>query len=148
MAKRSPSRASAAPAARPRMTDDQLRAKGFVPFLRPEHCQDGEWFQLTGFNALHMPGTEREQITCEVENENGNQFTLGVRQGSPDHRILHHAFGKDWRGWAGSVQVTIADGRRRDANNNKVQFVNVKAADTRPPVWSADEPPPHGDDDQ
>jgi hypothetical protein len=91
---------------------------------------------LTGFNTLRDQGTEREQITCEVENENGTRFSLGVRQGSPDHRILFHALGRDWRGWQGTVTVTIAQGRNAD-----VSFVNVKAADRGEPVWSGDGPP-------
>jgi len=130
------------------MSDDELRAKGFAPFLRPEHCAEGEWLMLTGFNALYKPGTEQEQITCEVENENGNQFKLGIRQGSPDHRILHHAFGHDWRGWKGSVQVTIATGKRKADDGSTVKFVNVKEADNQVPDWSDKEPPPPSDDDR
>ena len=136
-----------APKSPGRMSDDDLRAQGFAPFLRPEHCAEGEWLQLTGFNALFRTGTEQEQITCEVENENGNQFKLGIRRGSPDNRILFHALGKDWRQWEGSVQVTIATGKRPGANGTPVRFVNVKAADAHPPDWSEHEPP-HTDDDR
>src|SRR4051812_41249143 len=78
---------------RERMTDEQVRAQGFNPFVRPEHVSEGQRLKLTGFNRKKDQGTPREQIVCEVETEAGDTFDLGVRVGSPDHRILHKALG-------------------------------------------------------
>lgn len=119
-----------------RMDDDALREKGFDPFLRPEHCREGEAFELTGFNAIDR-SNPREQFKCQVRNAKGETFTLGIREGSPDHRAMHSALGSNYREWRGSVTVTIQSGSR-DAN---VKFVNVKTASESLPDWSDVEPP-------
>ena len=119
-----------------RESDASIRARGVTPFLRPEHVATGEWLKLTGFNAMKDRDTDREQIICEVENENGESFSLGVRTGSPDHRVLHRTFGNDFRKYAGSVKVKIVDGRTRGT-----QFVNVAAASADVPVWDGGAPP-------
>jgi hypothetical protein len=113
-----------------RESDEAIRARGVTPFLRPEHVRTGEVLKLTGFNSVRERDTDREQIVCEVENEIGESFSLGVRSGSPDHRVLHRALGPDSRKWIGSVEVKIVDGRQRDT-----QFVNVVSADRGAPVW-------------
>lgn len=124
-------------------TEEAMRARGVIPFLRPTHVENREWLKLTGFNARFKPGTDQEQIACEVENENGTFFTLGVRDGSPDHRVLFRALGSNWKTWSGSVQVTIVTGR-----NGDTQFVNVMAADPEPPVWDGSGPPHPADTDE
>lgn len=138
-----PSARRAAFTARERESDESMRARNVTPFLRPEHVSDGEWLKLTGFNAMKDRDTDREQYILEVENEHGHTFSLGIRTGSPDHRIFHRSFGEAFRQWRGSVQVTIADGRRGD-----VQFVNVKAVDHDWPVWDGSSAPAHSDDDR
>lgn len=119
-------------APRPRVSDDELRQRGFTPFLRPEHTTEGDVLALTGFNSIRDANTEREQILCEVETEGGQKFTLGIRQGSPDHRVMHHALGASWRMWKGSVTITLADGRKGG------RFCNVKAASRQEPLWYYD----------
>ncbi len=98
--------------AAPRLTDAEIRDRGMNPFLRPAHCTDGESFALTGW-ARYKDG----QIIIEVEN------TTGVREGSPDHRILHKALGADWKTWAGFLTVKIAAGKKAGTS-----FVNVATA--------------------
>jgi hypothetical protein len=120
-----------------------MRARNLTPFLRPEHVISGESLKLTGFNAMRDRDTDREQVICEVENEHGHTFSLGVRTGSPDHRILHRTFGESFRQWRGTVTVTIAPGRTRD----HAGFVNVKSADTDYPVWDGGAPPHPADSD-
>lgn len=112
---------------KPRMSDDDVRSQGFNPFIRPEHVKEGQALKLTGFNRKKDIGTPREQIVCEVETAAGDTFDLGVRTGSPDHRVLHRALGSDWEKWHGAVIVTI---RQRDT----VAFVNIASAEP-------DEPP-------
>lgn len=134
-------------APRPRVSDEELRKKGFTPFLRPEHVTEGDIAMLTGFNSIRDANTEKEQILCEIELENGHKFTLGVRQGSPDHRILHHALGHNWRMWRGSVGITIGKGRQGGV------FCNVKDANRNEPVWAYDggtpgDPGPTDDDNR
>ena len=113
---------------RERQTDEEVRSRGFNPFLRPEHCTDGELLALTGFNSQGDG-----QIKCEVQNERGETFTLGVRQGMPDHRILHHALGADWSRWAGTVKIKHGAGREGPA-----QFCNVDSAQRDYPFWYAE----------
>lgn len=121
MAKRTPRETATRPApARPRRSDDEIREQGFTPFLRPEHCKEGEWFRLSGFNQ-----DDGNQIKVEVESEVGAAYTLGVRKGSPGHRIMHRAFGSDIDGWRnGGVEIKLAPGTRGDG----VVFVNVGRA--------------------
>ena len=107
-----------------RPSDEEIRARGFSPFLRPEHTVEGEIFQLTGWTNKHTDG---RQIIVEVENSKGLTFSLGVRIGSPDHRVLFKALGVDWALWAGSIIVTIVDGQR-----NNMKFVNVHSAYAHP----------------
>ncbi len=144
MAKRNspPTPVNAQPRLKPtRESDEAIRARGLTPFLRPEHVIDGEWLKLTGFNAIKGRDTDDEQIICEVENEHGHTYSLGVRDGSPDHRILHRTLGTNPKRWAGGVKVTIANGRTAGA-----KFVNVAEADTHGPVW--DGPAPRSDNDR
>jgi hypothetical protein len=109
-----------------KLTDEEYRAKGLVPFLRPGHVRDGEQLKLTGFNVVQPDG----QIVCDVANAAGIMFRLGVREGSPDHRCLHYKLGPEPKKWLGSVTIAIAPGRTPDHPG----FVNV--ADAEP-----DEPP-------
>lgn len=122
---------------RPRMDDADLRAKGFDPFLRPEHTKDGESFELTGFNSIDRQNP-REQFKVQVRNAKGETFMLGIREGSPDHRIVHTALGGNYREWRGSVTVTIADGTKGG------KFVNVATASDDAPDWADTEPTDDG----
>lgn len=131
MAKRQAPRNAQAPLKRERESDDSIRNRGLTPFLRPEHVAEGEWLKLTGFNSVRERDTDREQIVCEVENESGHTFSLGVRNGSPDHRVLHRTFGGDHRRWIGGVKVTIAEGTKQRGT----RFVNVAEADKTGPIW-------------
>jgi len=106
------------------MTDEEFRARGMVPFLRPTHVTDGEEMKLTGFNIR-----KDNQFIIEVTNRAGLAFNLGIRYGSPDHRVLFHGLGETWESWRGSITVTIAPSTRGGEG-----FVNVKDA-------SPDEPP-------
>jgi hypothetical protein len=134
MAKKQSRPTSTARQERPRATDADIRAKGFTPFLRAEHVEDGEWLKLIGFNTLRDRDTDGEQVVCEVENEHGETFSLRIRMGSPDHRIVHRALGADWKRWSGGVRVKVVPGRERDR-----YFVNVSEADKAGPIW--DGPP-------
>ena len=111
-----------------RETDEALRTRGFNPFLRPEHVKEGDTLALTGFNYPHRDGSQ----TCVTvqKGDTGEQFTLGVRKGSPDHRAFFEAFGtNDPDKWApGFVTVTIGKGTRPGAD---VFFVNVKTVTAR-----------------
>lgn len=140
-------RPAPAPPSRPvpgRLTDDQLRARNMMPFLRPNHVQENEQLRLTGFNNAR----EDNQIVCEVENEAGQSFNLGVRRGSPDHRVMHKTLGADYNRWTGHVVVTISKAR----TSGHPGFVNIKDASRFPAAWDTmsggDEPPPHSDEDQ
>jgi hypothetical protein len=124
-----------------RMTDTQLRDKGFAPFLRPEHVRTGEQLELSGFNSIRDRGTEREQFACEVTNEKGESFVLGVREGSPDHRKMFQAFGPDYKTWRGTVIVEVGTGSRGG------EFVNVSAVSDDQPDW-ADTTPATSPDQQ
>lgn len=110
---------------RPRKTDDQVRAEGYTPFLRPEHTKNGAAFSVTGWNTEHRDG---KQIIVEVMDEDGVKFSLGIRKGSPDHRILHQALGSDWANWRGGLIVEFRKGTVGD-----MEFVNVASADTNDP---------------
>jgi hypothetical protein len=107
--------------------DQQIREKGKNPFVRPEHVIDGEELSLTGFNYLGKDG----QFCVTVQKmTDGTKFTLGIREGSPDHEKFFEAFGtNDFHAWApGSVTVTIGKGSRPGTD---VSFVNVKAVNSR-----------------
>lgn len=121
MAKKTRETATRQPSpARARRSDDELREQGFTPFLRPEHCKDGEWFRLTGFNQ-----DDGQQYKAEVANESGTTYTLGIRKGSPSHRIMHHTFGGSIDAWKnGGIEVKLVPGNRGDG----VVFVNVGSA--------------------
>lgn len=135
MAKRQTrNRSAATPQGNARSTDSQLREKGFVPFLRPEHVRNGEQLGLTGFNSIRDRDTAREQFACEVLNEKGEDFLMGIRPGSPDHHKLFKALGDDWRKWRGTVVVELGKGSRGGS------FVNVGAVSDGPPDWSDSEP--------
>lgn len=115
-------------AARPtnsRESDESLRARGFNPFLRPEHTKDGDEFTLTGFNYRHRDGN---QICVTVmKPDTGDEFTLGIREGSPDHNHFYKAFGASFTDWhPGTVTVAISQGRTPGT-----AFVNVKAVTAR-----------------
>lgn len=93
-----------------------------MPFLRPEHCKDGEGFALTGYNRKDERATGREQIKLEIENNAELRFDLGVRLDSPDYRKLHMALGSDWRTWNDAmIYVKLAEGREKDGP----RFVNI-----------------------
>lgn len=128
-------------------SSETIRRTGGIPFLRPEDTTDGEVLRLTGFNNIRDRDSDREQIVCEVENQRGENFNMGIRIGSPDHNRLHRAMGADWRRWDGSVIVTIAPGTRGGS------FVNVKSASRENPEWYAgdtsfDDVPPPSDRDR
>jgi hypothetical protein len=106
---------------KPRKTDDQVREEGFTPFIRPEHTKTGEAFRVTGWNKPHADG---QQYIVEIANAKGVEFSLGVRIGSPDHKILHKALGPDFMKWQGGLIVEIRQGNR----GTGVGFVNVAAA--------------------
>lgn len=116
-----------------RPVDDQaIRARGGVPFLRAEHIglRGREWFELTGLNVMKHRDTDNEQVNCEIRNQRGELFQIGIRWGSPDHRRMHHAFGSEWRRWSGAVLMAAARGDRPGQI-----FVNVaECADT--PQWN------------
>lgn len=109
----------------PRKTDEQVRADGFTPFLRPEHTKSGAWFSITGWNTEHR---DKMQYIVEVQDEDGELFSLGVRIGSPDHRTLQKALGADWKNWRGGLSVEFRKGNRGD-----MEFVNVASADKADP---------------
>lgn len=127
MAKRPP-----AEPARTIPDDDSMRERGFAPFLRPDHlASTGEWFKLTGYNIL---ATDKSGPYAKVElrNERGQDFVIGVREGTPDHRQFFHAFGTmDHRAWnRGAVKVKLVTGKDQ-------RFVNVEEIDLDGPVWGA-----------
>lgn len=112
----------------PRISDEQMRARGMTPFLRPEHVsKDIPEFRMTGFNRKGNDG----QFLCDVERGDGDIFTLGIREGSPDHRVLFNAFGGDYTRWTGTVAVKIVNGRQAGT-----QFVNVESASKSAPAWA------------
>lgn len=113
-----------APKKTERPDDNAMRARGFTPFLRPEHTGNGEYFRLTGFNQ-----DDGTQFKIEVANEKGDCYTLGVRKGSPSHRIMYHALGEDPLKWRGGVSIVLTPGTRGDG----VVFVNVATADQEEP---------------
>ena len=102
-----------------------MRAEGFTPFLRPEHTKSGAAFSVTGWNTEHRDG---KQYIVEVMDEDGQKFSLGVRKGSPDHRVLHQALGPDPFKWKGGLIVEF-----RKGNIGDMEFVNVASADTMDP---------------
>lgn len=116
---------------RPAPDDAAMRAKGFAPFMRPEHItHPNEWFLLTGWN---VPDPAKRQIKVEIENDKGETFTLGVREGSPDHRLLFRTFGSNHLEWKnGSVKVKAVEGTRGDG----ARFVNIAELDENPPLWA------------
>lgn len=116
--------ASAAPG-RARKTDEEVRRDGYTPFLRPEHTKSGAAFSVTGWNTEHR---DKSQYIVEVMDEDGQTFSLGVRIGSPDHRVLQKALGSDWRNWKGGLIVEFRKGKVGD-----MEFVNVASADTNDP---------------
>ncbi len=129
MAKRQPRNRPASD--RPAPDDAAMRAKGFAPFMRPEHISNpNEWFLLTGWNVAEP---EKKQIKVEIENEKGDTFVLGVREGSPDHRLLFRTFGAETREWRnGGLKVKAVEGSRGDG----ARFVNIAEADPNPPIWA------------
>lgn len=118
------------PSVRPRVSDEELRDKGFTPFLRAEHVSDGEWLKATGFNSLRERDTALEHFLVEVETEAGLAFSLRIRPGSPDHRILYRTFGAELKRWIGGIRVKLVAGREAGR-----YFVNVEDADRSGPVW-------------
>lgn len=80
---------------------------------------------MTGWNTEHRDG---QQYIVEVMDEDGVKFSMGVRKGSPDHRILHNALGPDWQKWKGGLIVEFRKGKVGD-----MEFVNVASADTMDP---------------
>ena len=110
----------------PRESDEAMRARGVTPFLRPEHVTDGEVLMLTGFNYIGKDG--QFCVTVAKPTNPDQEFVMGLREGSPDHKKFFQAFGADHKSWApGNVTVSISKGNRPGSD---VSFVNV--ADVEP----------------
>lgn len=119
-----------------RPTEQQIRDRGGVPFVRPESiARNGTWFELTGFNIMRGRDTDDEQVVCEVRAQNGALYSIGIRSGSPDHRRIFHAFGSNFREWAGAVRLVVGEGSRPGS-----AFVNVAEAIDGAAPWTGAAP--------
>src|SRR5262245_56933728 len=81
---------------------------GFNDFLKVEHLPG------KGRTMLRLSGWVRKtvskfgkQVVIEVETEDDKTFDFGIKDGSPNHRMLFKAFGANTENWQGSIFVEI-----------------------------------------
>lgn len=67
-----------------------------------------------GPNDLRMTGWARRtvgkfgpQIVLEVTDSNGKLWDFGIKDGSPNHRMIFRACGRDETQWAGVLVVEV-----------------------------------------
>ena len=81
-------------------------SQGFNQFLKSEHINESGTtrFDLTGYVRTSV-GQYGPQVVLEVEDADGKTWDFGVKEGSPNHRMLWRALGGDTRTWGGSIVV-------------------------------------------
>jgi hypothetical protein len=102
---------------------------GYNPFLKTDDLPDGpSRLMLTGW-VRRTVGRYGPQIVIEVTTSSGRTFDFGIKEGSPNHRMLFRGMGKDEHKWAGAIVVhkarfTMGNGRQ---SNLAIEIREVEA---------------------
>lgn len=105
-------------------------ATGYNPFLKAEDLTGGGPVSLTLTGWVRRTvGRFGPQVVIEVTHPDGRTFDFGVKEGSPNHRMLWRGFGRNERDWQGSIVVEVrrfkmANGRQ---SNPAVEIREVVA---------------------
>jgi uncharacterized protein YjaZ len=95
----------------------QQTASGYNQFLKVDDLDDDVTrLVLTGW-VRRTVGKYGPQIVVELTHPNGRTYDFGVKEGSPNHRMLFRAMGRDETKWAGAIVVhkttfVMASGRQ------------------------------------
>lgn len=112
-------------------------SSGYNPFLKVEHLDRGPIeLQLTGW-VRRAVGRYGPQIVIEVTTPDGRTWDFGIKEGSPNHRMIFRGMGRDETKWAGRLvvevgQFTIAKGTRQERLSNPAIDVREVISDNPP----------------
>jgi hypothetical protein len=83
-------------------------ASGYNPFLKAEDVSDRgpTSLTLTGW-VRRTVGRYGPQVVIEVTHPDGRTFDFGIKEGSPNHRMLWRGFGRNEKDWQGSIIVEV-----------------------------------------
>jgi len=96
----------------PPHTDDDQRAPeqsstGYNPFLKVADLGRGPVrLDLTGW-VRRTVGRFGPQIVIEVHAPGGRTFDFGIKDGSPNHRMMFRGMGRDETKWEGAIIVEV-----------------------------------------
>jgi len=79
---------------------------GYNPFLKPDDIGHNGPVELalTGW-VRRTVGRFGPQIVIEVTGPGGKTYDFGIKEGSPNHRMLFKAMGRNEKEWAGRLVV-------------------------------------------
>lgn len=81
-------------------------ATGYNPFLKADDLPEGEAIELTLTGWVRRTvGRFGPQVVIEVTTPGGKTFDFGIKDGSPNHRMIWRGMGRDENKWAGSIVV-------------------------------------------
>jgi hypothetical protein len=108
-------------------------ATGYNPFLKVENisAHGATELRLTGW-VRRTIGRYGPQIVIEVTTPDGRTFDFGIKEGSPNHRMIFRGMGRDETKWEGRLivevgQFTIGTGARARKSNPAVDIREVIA---------------------
>lgn len=110
---------------------DQGGSSGYNPFLKVEHVNESgpTRLDLTGW-VRRTTGRYGPQIVIEVVNKrDGRTYDLGIKEGSPNHRMMFRGMGMDEKKWAGYIIVEIGTFKMRGGreSNRAIDIREVQA---------------------
>lgn len=108
---------------------------GYNPFLKVDNIDSHRptALELTGW-VRRTEGRYGPQIVIEVKTPDGRLWDFGIKEGSPNHRMIFRSMGRDENKWAGVLvvevgQFTIAKGTRQERLSNPAIDVREVIAD-------------------
>lgn len=110
--------------------ETEQSANGYNPFLKVEDIDAGTATELTLTGWVRRTvGRFGPQVVIEVKHPDGRTYDFGIKDGSPNHRMLWRGFGRDEKLWAGSIVVErkrfkMANGRM---SNEAIEIREVVA---------------------
>lgn len=106
---------------------------GYNPFLKAEDLdsKSKHRLELTGW-VRRTVGRYGPQVVIEVRDATGRTWDLGVKDGSPNHRMIWRGMGRDETKWAGALIVEvqrfkIGGGRAARMSNPAIAIVEVES---------------------
>lgn len=132
MSKRSRSQAPEDEQQRAPETDQSSR--GYNPFLKVEDIEASGATELTLTGWIRRTvGRYGPQVVIEVTHPDGKTYDFGIKDGSPNHRMLWRGFGRDEKQWAGSI---IVERKRFKMQNGRMSNEAIEIREV-----NADNPP-------